>query len=954
MPPRNRSIRLFVSSTFSDMHEERDALCRFVFPFLEDFCDRRNVGFTGIDLRWGVTDDEVRQGKTIELCLSEIENCRPYFLGILGERYGWVPEKELTTGYRSLFRHDNSITEAEMNYGALSTSNNAWTKAFFCLRSFQLSNQIAGETQDVAKSSKRLTSLKKKIRKSPYPVLDGYTSISDFCDFIKEQLCKAIEADFPIDETLDEYRSESITHTRYAQQQSDIFSGREKELSDIDRQLQTNAHVPLFVTGAPGTGKTAFLARWAIRRQESEKEDFVFMHFFGASIHSDRWENLARRLIYELCQTFNLPFKLPDTAGELTTALSDCLYIASQKGKKILLVFDGIDLVNTDKSFGMAWLPKVLPQGVWMLLSVKTPEGRENLRQRNFTEYRLRLLNRTEQKALITSHLKPYSKKLEPHQVEKMLKSKSAKNPLYLKVLLNELCTRSTHDRMDSLLDWYLQAFDIQELFSKVIEMYEQTYHTPGKNITHDALTLVCCSKHGLTESELLSLLDVPRVSFSPLYLAMRPYLINKNGILSYAFSALNDAVKKCYIITDDIQKSIRLRLATYFADKTNAHAMEELPWLLEKTGSWEKLYDVLGNPGSFHFLWKYNPSEVKRYWTEIESNTTLNRLDAYKPSKRQFRQTSKQTLLELAAFLFETGYSLEAEHYLSYLCKIRPTSVHRHVRQQSFGMLGNLYFTTGQYKEANMCYRKKIRLCKKEGDTLELSRVWGNLGLMAYSAGNFEEALNFYRQAGQTCRQLGFMHGIQADLGNRGNIYLKMNELEEAASLFKEQEQFCRECEHIPGLIAALGNRGIVSIKQGKYEEALHLFEQQQAICLKIGDTHQLQLVLGNMAVALYQLGKKLNAIRLLKEKLVVCEKINNFDGKQMALANLVDFYANMGEKYRTKAMDLCHERIEFCRKHKARVPLAQSLYQYAQLLMACERRDEAEAVMREVQILV
>ncbi|MDR1456205.1 MAG: hypothetical protein LBJ01_11175, partial [Tannerella sp.] len=34
-------------------------------------------------LRWGITGDDVRQGQTVRLCLSEIDNCRPCFLGIL-------------------------------------------------------------------------------------------------------------------------------------------------------------------------------------------------------------------------------------------------------------------------------------------------------------------------------------------------------------------------------------------------------------------------------------------------------------------------------------------------------------------------------------------------------------------------------------------------------------------------------------------------------------------------------------------------------------------------------------------------------------------------------------------------------------------------------------------------------------------------------------------------------
>ncbi len=29
----------------------------------------------------------------LELCLKEIDNCRPYFVNLLGERYGYVPKQ---------------------------------------------------------------------------------------------------------------------------------------------------------------------------------------------------------------------------------------------------------------------------------------------------------------------------------------------------------------------------------------------------------------------------------------------------------------------------------------------------------------------------------------------------------------------------------------------------------------------------------------------------------------------------------------------------------------------------------------------------------------------------------------------------------------------------------------------------------------------------------------------
>lgn len=30
------------------------------------------------------------KGTTIKICLSEIDNCRPYFVCMLGNRYGWA------------------------------------------------------------------------------------------------------------------------------------------------------------------------------------------------------------------------------------------------------------------------------------------------------------------------------------------------------------------------------------------------------------------------------------------------------------------------------------------------------------------------------------------------------------------------------------------------------------------------------------------------------------------------------------------------------------------------------------------------------------------------------------------------------------------------------------------------------------------------------------------------
>jgi len=84
-----KTIRIFVSSTFKDMKLEREQLVKQVFPELKQLCTERNVFFTYVDLRWGITEEESSDGQTLNLCLSEIDKCQPYFICFLGERYGW-------------------------------------------------------------------------------------------------------------------------------------------------------------------------------------------------------------------------------------------------------------------------------------------------------------------------------------------------------------------------------------------------------------------------------------------------------------------------------------------------------------------------------------------------------------------------------------------------------------------------------------------------------------------------------------------------------------------------------------------------------------------------------------------------------------------------------------------------------------------------------------------------
>ena len=91
MPQASRTFRIFVSSTFSDLVAERNALQEHVFPRLRDLCQQHGARFQAIDLRWGVSEEAGLDQQTMKICLGEIARCqkvspRPNFIVLLGDR----------------------------------------------------------------------------------------------------------------------------------------------------------------------------------------------------------------------------------------------------------------------------------------------------------------------------------------------------------------------------------------------------------------------------------------------------------------------------------------------------------------------------------------------------------------------------------------------------------------------------------------------------------------------------------------------------------------------------------------------------------------------------------------------------------------------------------------------------------------------------------------------------
>ena len=89
-----KTVKIFVSSTFRDMHGERDLINDLVVPQINEILKRYRVHVIVVDLRWGLTVEDTSNAGlgALDHCLREVENCKPYFIQLLGDLYGWCPD----------------------------------------------------------------------------------------------------------------------------------------------------------------------------------------------------------------------------------------------------------------------------------------------------------------------------------------------------------------------------------------------------------------------------------------------------------------------------------------------------------------------------------------------------------------------------------------------------------------------------------------------------------------------------------------------------------------------------------------------------------------------------------------------------------------------------------------------------------------------------------------------
>jgi len=1006
----NRRIRVFVSSTFRDMVEDRNELMTQTWPELRRFCRERQVELVEVDLRWGIAEEQSTRKETLKLCLDEIRSCRPFFIGLLGERYGWTPGPDAYTAdleeeqpwLRGLA--GKSVTELEILHGVLNNPEMAG-RSFFYFRDpayaqgrgtdFLSENAEAAGKQAALKETIRracktgghptvsgfkgiiagLTSKKSNLK--PLPLRENYPDPRALAKLVLEDLKVAIEAQFPIEDIPDPITRHARDHEAFAETRRRTYIGRPDYFARLDIHAAGDGG-PLVIVGESGRGKSALVANWLEHWRAQHPNDFLFEHYIGVTPDSaDHWRLMAR-LIAEIKRWTNdaedAPHSHDDLLREFPLWLSRARIKAEHDGVRCILLLDALNqLEDRDHARLLGWLPHHLfAGGLRLIVSTLPGESMEAIAQRGWESLRVEPLTPDERRRIVEHYLARFGKKLDPTHLGRLARAAAAANPLFLKILLDELRVTGTHDGLDARLNDYLSAPDIPALLQQVLARYQRDYERDRHGLVSESLGLIWAARRGLTETELLHLLKTPSLpqlplaTWSPLRAALEEKLVDRGGILNFAHDFLRSAVEATFVEHEDRRDELRLQLADEFEQQPiTARSCDELPWLLSQTRQNHRLRACLLDVDRFFEIEARDEEELRRYWVDLGGERAME--DSYLASFEEWATRpglgdKKLSLAanNLASFLRGAALFKAAEPLFRRALEIGERNFgpdHPNVAPPLKNLAG-LLEDTNRLAEAEPLFRRALEIDERNLGP-EHSMVAGdlnNLGGLLKRTNRLAEAERLFRRALEIDeRNLGPGHPqVAIVLNNLADLLATSNRLAEAEKLHRraleiDTRYFGRDhlevARDLNNLAALLQGTSRLSEAEPLYRRALTIFERS------LGPEHpNVAVQLNNLAQLLQAENRLAEAEPLMRRALAIDERKFAPDHPNVAhhLSNLAQVLQAQNRLTEAEPLMRCALASFERSLGKEHPDVAVLLNNIASVLYATNRMSEAEPLLR------
>lgn len=301
--------------------------------------------------------------------------------------------------------------------------------------------------------------------------------------------------------------------------------------------------------------------------------------------------------------------------------------IISDLSFKCIFIFDGLDkLLSRNGINPLALIPQRINEYTKIIITSSIFHDKSNLI--------IYELDHFDYLNLIKNFFTKEGKILIYEKYKKIFSARIDKevSPLFIRLLLSEICITAKYDNIGSVLDSYLLQFNkTKNPYISYVERLNMYFKDGKKEPFRDILVYLFISKNGLAESDLSKLIESNKIKD---ILNVVYFELQKNDIEKYILlnKHLRDSVSYLYINKIDLKYYVN-KLSDLVSDKIYSNSsdsdiydnLEEYLNVLESKDDCEcELIDLFSHCDIIANLWYHNRQLVMRAFSSIKNRSEL------------------------------------------------------------------------------------------------------------------------------------------------------------------------------------------------------------------------------------------------------------------------------------------------------------------------------------------